>query len=87
MLLGQIAFTRGIPPTIANAFVQGNQLILNGINGSPGETFYVLSTTNFPWPLANWTRESTNTFVAGNFSITNNVSPGNPQKYYSLQLQ
>ncbi len=87
VLLGQIAFTRGIPPTIANAFVQGNQLILNGINGSPGETFYVLSTTNLALPLANWTRESTNTFTGSNFSITNVVSPNIPEQFYSLQLQ
>jgi len=87
VLLGQIAFTRGIPPTIANAFVKGNQLILNGTNGSPGETFYVLSTTNLALPLANWTHKSTNTFTGSNFSITNVVSPNTPQQFYSLQLQ
>jgi hypothetical protein len=87
VLLGQIAFTRGIPPTISNALVQGNQLILNGVNGSPGEAFYVLSTTNPGQPLANWTRQSTNIFTGSNFSITNAVSPNAGQQFYSLQLQ
>lgn len=87
VLLGQIAFAQGIPPTIASALVQGNQFILNGINGSPGGAFYVLSTTNIALPLVNWTRESTNTFTGTSFSITNVVPPGLPQKFYSLQLQ
>ncbi len=87
VLLGQIAITRGIPPTIANAFVQGNQLIFNGINGSPGETFYVLSTTNPALPLVNWTRASTNTFTGSNISITNVMLPNLPRQFYSLQLQ
>jgi hypothetical protein len=87
VLVGQIGFTRGIPPTLSNAYVQGNQVILNGINGSSGETFYVLSTTNLNLPLSNWTRKSTNTFSGSNFSITNLVSPTAPQQFYSLQLQ
>ena len=87
VLLGQIGFTRGIPPTISSAIVQGNQLILNGINGSPGETFYVLSSANPALPVGNWTRQSTNTFTGSNFSITNVVSPNIPQQFYSLQLQ
>jgi len=87
VLVDQIAFTQGIPPTIASAVVQGNSLVLSGTNGSAGATYYVLSTTNLAVPQANWIRESTNTFTGSVFSVTNTVLPGAPQEFYSLQLQ
>jgi hypothetical protein len=86
VMLDQVSITQGIPPSISAAFVQGNNFIMTGTNGSAGETFYVLSTKSLSVPLANWSRVSTNTFAGSNFSITN-VVPSAPQRFYSLELQ
>ncbi len=87
VLLDQVSITEGIPPTVSSAYVVGTHFIMTGTNGSAGATFYVLSTTNLAVPLANWTRVSTGMFTGSNFSITNVVSPRDPVKFYSLQLQ
>lgn len=87
VMVDQVSITEGIPPTIAAAYMQGNNFILTGTNGSAGATFYVLSSQSLSTPLANWTRTSTNTFSGSNFSITNVISPGAPENFYSLELQ
>lgn len=88
VMIDQVSITEGIPPTIAAAYMQGNNFILTGTNGSAGATFYVLSSESLSTPLANWTRISTNTFAGSNFSVTNVVaSPGSLQRFYSLELQ
>jgi hypothetical protein len=86
VMVDQVSITQGIPPSISAAFVQGNNFIMTGTNGSAGETFYVLSTKSLSVPLANWSRVSTNTFAGSNFAITNTV-PSAPQRFYSLELQ
>ena len=86
-MVDQIAFTKGIPPTISTIRTVGKLFIFSGTNGSAGETFYVLSTTNLALPLADWTRESTNTFSGSNFSVVHTISASGPPKFYSLQLQ
>ncbi len=86
VLIGQIVFTEGIPPALAGASVQGNNVILSGTDGSANAAYYVLSSTNVTVPLADWTRVSTNTVSGNNFSITNPL-PASPQTFYSLQLQ
>jgi hypothetical protein len=87
VLLGMISFKQAIPPIITSTVVQGNQIILNGTNGTPGATYYLLSTTNAALPQVNWTRVSTNTFITNSFSLTNIASPGLSPVFYSLQLQ
>jgi hypothetical protein len=86
-MVDQIAFTKGIPPTISTIRTVGKLFIFSGTNGSAGETFYVLSTTNLALPLADWTRESTNTFSGSSFSVSHTTSASGPPKFYSLQLQ
>ena len=87
VLVDQITIAHGIPPTISSAAMQGNSLILNGTNGSTEDVYYVLSTTNLALPQSAWTCISTNTFAGSSFSVTNTVTPGTPQTFYSLQLQ
>lgn len=87
-MVDQIAFTKGIPPAFNSTTRKlGKSLILSGTNGTVGETFYVLSTTNLAMPLANWTRVSTNTFSASNFSVTCPIPTNGLPAFYSLQLQ
>jgi hypothetical protein len=58
---------------------------MTGTNGTPGATFYLLSSTNVTLPLAQWTRISTNMFSgSGHFNITNAVSPTTPQRFFVL---
>lgn len=89
VLVDQISFTKGIPPTFtgANMVLGGRFLSLIGTNGSAGETYYLLSTTNLALPLANWTCESTNSFTGNNFSVLRPAPTNGLQKFYMLQLQ
>jgi hypothetical protein len=62
-------------------------LILSGNNGTEGNTYYVLASTNVAAPLINWEPVFTNVFEAnGVFSVTNPVSPVIPARFYLLQL-
>ena len=60
-------------------------IIFGGTNGLVGGNYNVLSSTNLA--QTNWTVEATGTFDgSGNFSVTNPITPGTPQKFYRLQL-
>jgi hypothetical protein len=89
VVLDQVAFAPGLaeqPPVINTVSSDDGNLIFSGTNGFPGDTYYLLSSTNLT--LRNWTFETTNTFDAnGAFSITNAVTPETPQRFYRLQLQ
>ena len=64
-----------------------SSLILSGNNGTEGNTYYVVASTNVAAPLANWQPVSTNVFQAGGvFSVTNPVSSAMPARFYRLQL-
>ena len=64
-------------------------LVVNGINGLSGATYYVLMSTNLTLPLTQWTPVATNVLNAsGNFTITvtNTVTPSYiGQRFYSLE--
>ena len=78
------------PLGIASVRLSGADLVLNGINGQSGATYYVLMSTNLAVPLSQWTPVATNTpGVSGNFTITvsNTVTTRTPQRFYILQLQ
>ncbi len=88
VMVDQIAFTKGISPTITTTSIVGGKVfIFGGTNGSAGDTYYVLSTTNLALPFSSWTRESTNTFSGSSFSVARTMATNAPQKYYSIQLQ
>lgn len=59
--------------------------VLSGTNGTPGATYYVLSTTNVALPLSEWTPIATNQLdSSGAFHFTNSESLS--QQYFILQL-
>jgi hypothetical protein len=61
--------------------------VFAGTGGSPFGTYHVLSATNLALPLANWTPLQTNQFDwLGNFTFTNAIAPGVPQRFYTLRL-
>jgi PKD repeat protein len=73
---------------IGSLAVSGTKLVLNGLNGQSGGTYYVLMTTNLLLPLSEWVPVATNVLGAsGNFTVivTNTVTPTVPQRYYILE--
>jgi formylglycine-generating enzyme required for sulfatase activity len=80
----------GQQPTIVGASLSGTNLVFGGSNGQSGGTYYVLTSTNLPLPLSQWTSVATNVLSAsGNFTltVTNTFTPGTPQRFYMLQVQ
>jgi len=75
-----------VPPYITSINLSGTSLVINGTNGSAGQQFTVLSSTNLTLPLASWTPVSTNTFSGGNFSVTNTLSTIAPQSFFIIRL-
>jgi len=62
-------------------------VIVSGMQGAPNGSYFVLTSIDVALPLAGWEFVSTNTFDAfGNFSFTNAVDPGDPQRFYRIQL-
>jgi len=75
-------------PGIASTTVSGTDVIISGTNGAPGQTYYVLASTNVALPRANWVPIWTNTFgPGGEFSFTTAISPSIPQRFYQIQTQ
>jgi hypothetical protein len=76
-----------LPPQFSNITATGANFIFNGTGGVSNGTYYVLGSTNFNLPLAQWTRLATNNFDAGgNFNFTNFPVAGLSQQFYLLQL-
>jgi hypothetical protein len=76
-------------PSITNVSISGSSLLLNGANGTSGQTCYVFSSTSLGIPFNLWTPVVTNVLSAsGSFTIVvpNIVSPSIPQRYFVLQL-
>jgi hypothetical protein len=62
-------------------------MVFAGSGGTPGATFYEVTSTNLSAPAANWLRVQTNQFdTSGNFAVTNDTST-NRQNFYRLQWQ
>jgi uncharacterized repeat protein (TIGR03803 family) len=77
-------------PSIASVILSGTNLVLNGINGQSGATYYVLMSTNLALPLSQWTPVATNVLsTSGNFTVTinNTVTRTVPQRFYILVTQ
>ncbi len=74
-------------PSVSATFVSGTNVVFSGTGGPASGNYYVLSSTNVAAPVATWTRVQTNAFDStGNFSVTNGIAPGVPQKFFILQL-
>ncbi len=79
-----------IPPVITSISLSNTNLILNGINGQSGTTYYTLMSTNLALPWNQWTRVATNFLSTGGaFTITatNAVVPNAAQAFHILQAQ
>jgi hypothetical protein len=75
------------PPAITSVFVDSGNLIFSGTNGVAGNPYTVMSSTNVALTLSSWTPEVTNTFgLGGVFSVTNPITPGVPQKFFTIRV-
>ena len=86
---GTISVASLIPPKplITTTTLSGTNLIFSGTNGTAGNTYYVLTSTNVTTPLANWVTNLTSTFAAdGTFLVTNPIVPGVPLRFYLLRV-
>jgi autotransporter-associated beta strand protein len=73
-------------PYITSLTLTSTNLVLKGTNGTPGLQFALVTSTNLTSPRSQWTPVSTNTFTSGNFSVTNLLTPGASQSFYSLRV-
>ena len=75
------------PPVFTNVtLVNGSNLILSGVGGTTNFSYLVLSSTNLELPLNQWATIATNPFLPnGDFSFTNSLDPGQPQRFFLLQ--
>ncbi|MBW8865262.1 MAG: autotransporter-associated beta strand repeat-containing protein [Verrucomicrobia bacterium] len=81
---------KALPPSFGNvnfSGLSGGTIILNAVNGYPGATVQVLTSSDITLPMALWTTNATTTFDGGGnlntFSIT--VNPHLQQLYIRLQ--
>ncbi len=62
--------------------------MFSGTNGPSSGSYVLLTSTDIAAPLHTWTPVVTNNFDAsGNFSATNAINGGTPQRFYSLKVQ
>jgi autotransporter-associated beta strand protein len=65
------------PLRIGQTTLSGGNFILSGTNGTAGNPYRILATTNVALPLANWTPVSTNVFAPdGSYGYTNSTAGG-----------
>jgi hypothetical protein len=83
---GTITATVIAAPYITSITVSGTNLVFSGTNGTAGSQYAVVSSTTLSQPRSQWTPIATNTFTSGNFSVTNPITPGTPQRFYSLRV-
>lgn len=75
-----------VQPFLTSVSLSGGSLVISGTNGTVGQSFSILSSTNLTTPLSQWTLVGTNTFGGASFSITNAVSPAALQNFYLLRV-
>lgn len=85
---GIIGVVAGAPqPVINSVTVANGKLIFSGTNGTAGNDYYVVTSTNVAAPLSSWTPVATNAFQTGGaFSVTNSINPATPQRFYLIRL-
>jgi hypothetical protein len=66
--------------------LSGANVIITGAGGAPGTNYAVLTSTNVALPVSSWTSIVTNQFgVGGEFTFTNGITPGTPQRFYRIR--
>jgi len=83
---GELQVISTAMPHITGIILSGTNVILGGTNGTAGEQYVLLSSTNVLLPVNQWTPMLTNTFAGGNFSVTNMINSNAPQNFYLLQI-
>jgi hypothetical protein len=85
--LGSISvITAPIQPVVSSVVASGGKLIFSGTGGTANGSYAVLTSTNIATPLINWTSLVTNNFDgAGAFSVTNAISAGTPQQFFTIK--
>jgi hypothetical protein len=85
---GVLSIVSGIvpQPRITAISFSGSNLVISGTNGTAGQQYTLLSSTNLTLPFTNWTAVVTNTFPANSFSTTNTISPGSARSFYLLRV-
>jgi hypothetical protein len=74
-------------PTITGVVQSGTNIVFSGTNNFGGNgAYYLLASTNVGLARGSWTRIATNNFVGGAFNVSTPITPGNPQRFYLLQL-
>ena len=74
-------------PRITHIVWSDTNLLIQGTNGTPNHTYYLLASTNIAEPLTDWAAVATSLFDAGgNFAVTNSVDPVLPQRFYRVQV-
>jgi hypothetical protein len=87
LFMAGAAVTPVTRPHIVSVAISGSNLVISGTNGTPGGDYYVLAVTNVILPVSEWTRVATNVFDGnGGFQFTNHVAPGDPLRFFRLQL-
>ena len=73
-------------PQIRSLKVSGTNVMISGVGGTQGSTYYLLTSTDVALPLSNWTVIATNVFGSGGgFAFTNPVTPNLAQQFYTLK--
>lgn len=73
-------------PYITGITISGSTVSINGTNGTSGQQFRVLSSTNLTLALTNWTPVYTNTFTGDAFNLTVPAVPADAQQFYRLSI-
>ncbi len=75
-------------PEITSLRAVGANLIFTGTNGTPGNTYYIVSSTNVVSPLNQWQPIASNVFDAnGNFNLTNPSVSKLHQQFFRIRTQ
>jgi hypothetical protein len=75
-------------PEIASIRAVGSTLIFAGTNGPPGNTYYLVATTNLALPLNQWQPTATNIFDSnGSFNVTNPSALNQRQQFFRIRTQ
>ena len=75
------------PATFTSTIVSGGNITLSGVGGEVSGTFSVLTSTNVAAAALDWTPLQTGSFDAsGNFSVIVPITPGQPRRFYKLQM-
>jgi hypothetical protein len=73
-------------PKIGSPTLFGTNLVFGVTAGLPSGAYDVVTATNFATPLTSWLVASSGTFDwLGNTTVTNGISPGEPQRYFCVR--